>query len=344
VAQLLAVLRRKGLSTAGDEKALNERLQRRLDIEEMLMNSQCPPEDEDEGEEMEVEDIEEEGEVPEEEVDSDEEGEEEVGEEEGEVPEEEVNSGEEGEAGDEAEEEVGEESGEEAEGEEDESQAEEEVREESGEEVEEDEKGAKKRLVFIKAKTSLEDEESEDEGDLRHRERAIKMASREKKFGEIADPYPDFDDLDARLDSTLDELEEAGKSGISYGIVLSELEVDVQETPGGSSPYPKVTKAELDLELKREASKLHQVLLPGDVYDKGMFLVDFLTAIGMHTGWIDYDLRKISFYLPWPSREEVKLDADRSKIYETFVNGNKLDFRYYHRFPVGNTWFVTASE
>jgi hypothetical protein len=188
---------------------------------------------------------------------------------------------------------------------------------------------------------SEEDEGHEDnEAKARRVEREINMASRTKLFegeGSGATVDPDFAELDARLETSLDDL-------VSHNDADTGEESSSKSFAGDSVPYPKVSKEELDRELDRYMSKRYKVDIPESIYDSEMFLVDFLTSLKLSTKNINYDSKRVSFWLPLPSMEFVDLDARLSKRYEIPVNGDALEFRYYHKFPVGNTWVVTASR
>jgi len=83
--------------------------------------------------------------------------------------------------------------------------------------------------------------------------------------------------------------------------------------------------------------------LPDAVYDQGMLLVDFMENLGMNVGKIGYGDQSVSVQL-LPD-VMIELDATISKKKNVAaLEGGMLNFCYYHRFPVGPTWFVTASD
>ena len=160
-------------------------------------------------------------------------------------------------------------------------------------------------------------------------------------FREPGDEGSDSEDspVAKRTSSMLDKpLDECGGATMLEG---SEI-----DNPGDSLPYPVMTKEDLDLDLEQyfsghaQAMKESTTLVPQIAYDQGMTLVDFMMAVGNPTGHIGYEDKKVIFWLD----SRVSLDAEISKKHKIVFEGAVLEFRYYNRFPVGNTWFVTASK
>lgn len=146
---------------------------------------------------------------------------------------------------------------------------------------------------------------------------------------------------------SLDRLLEHLANG-TFGDARDHVEEEIEEDKCPKVPFAHVfTDKEIEVKILKSASKEYPMNLPKQVYDQGMLLVDFMTSLGLETGTMSYEDKQVSFLLSVLDRpvefNRVTLDAKTSKKIDFYVNGETLQFRYYHRFPVGPTWFVTAS-